>query len=542
MNPTRYQRAAHEVSGQARARLECRLLRAWLLVVMFVLVAAPLQAAEITSNGTGGGLWSSPGSWLGGKVPGPTDEVVVRKYDILTFDRNDTDKVSCKKLQIDPKGVLQFKTSAGKLLCVIDGTIENFGIIKLDGTRSTQDDIELRLSGIATPAGPHIKLAKGSALLLYGKPGLKDGRKNVAVTSELVDDKKLPVTAIVDMDGQVAIDWQRARLTNVKLFAKMLDNTGAKQNERLQVIDCQFQGQGRIYCSQCDTPILGKNTFDYTGSDFTTEAAITTSACALAEIKGNHIRGRFGKGIYLGSQTDSSVVANMIDGCEYGIQGNSVGSTMIKGAAILNCDYGIRFDSSNGVVEDVTIDNARTAFGMDASAVQMTNIFFTGRSYFRGRTVGLSHTGVKLSLLNCNFRPKDIFLSVPTAKENPLECQQYVIVAVKDAPEGAVIDVRTVSPAVPKDVMDPNVRNAPAALVKGKTPGTRTLNPLVVKSWSLDLKGTLIPPPQYQVFLLGTPAKEGDPRPVLKMVPYTPALDAVRLPDDDTPTLEVSAK
>ena len=167
-----------------------RVAKAKLLILCLLLgTSSPAGAAEITSNGTGGGLWSATTTWFGGKIPGPDDDVVLRKYDVVTFDRNDADKVTCKKLQIDPKGVLQFKTNAGKLLCVVEaGGIENFGIIKMDGTRSASDDFELRLAGKAAILGPHFKLAKGSALLLYGR-ALKDGKKNVAIESTLYDDK-----------------------------------------------------------------------------------------------------------------------------------------------------------------------------------------------------------------------------------------------------------------------------------------------------------------------------------------------------------------
>ena len=44
----------------------------------FVL-ALPLGAAEITTNGTGGGPWSDPATWRGKAVPKAEDEVTIRK-------------------------------------------------------------------------------------------------------------------------------------------------------------------------------------------------------------------------------------------------------------------------------------------------------------------------------------------------------------------------------------------------------------------------------------------------------------------------------
>ena len=84
----------------------------------------------------------------GGKVvPGPDDTVIIQKLDVATFDRNDDGKISCKKLLIDPKGTLAFKTGAGKQICCIADAIESFGAIKLDGTKSANDYLELRMVG-----------------------------------------------------------------------------------------------------------------------------------------------------------------------------------------------------------------------------------------------------------------------------------------------------------------------------------------------------------------------------------------------------------
>src|SRR5207244_7100623 len=84
---------------------------------------ASAQAAEITSNGTGGGRWDDAATWRGKAVPGPGDEVVIAKDDVVAFDRNDDGKITCKKLFLDPRGKLTFKTGGKRILCV-DGQVE----------------------------------------------------------------------------------------------------------------------------------------------------------------------------------------------------------------------------------------------------------------------------------------------------------------------------------------------------------------------------------------------------------------------------------
>ena len=47
-----------------------------------------------------------------------------------------------------------------------------------------------------------------------------------------------------DGDGKISIDWQRAYINDVKLIVKSIDNTGAKPNERINVIENQFTRSG----------------------------------------------------------------------------------------------------------------------------------------------------------------------------------------------------------------------------------------------------------------------------------------------------------
>jgi hypothetical protein len=510
----------------------------WLLLVG-LLFACPCSAAEITSNGTGGGLWSSPSTWRGGKVPGPDDEVFLRKYDVITFDKNDTGKASCQKLQIDPKGILQFKTGAGKVVCVINGPIDNYGVIKLDGTRSAQDYLELRL---ANQAQPHIKLEKGSGLLLYGKANLPGDKKNVVLQAlGLVDEKKGESVGLIDIDGQVALDWQKAQIIDIKLAARNLDNTGAKPNERIQIMECQFQGQARLLCHTCDTPVISRNSFDYQGKTPLGDPAINTAYCPLAEIKNNQIRGKYPIGISINYQSDASVVGNIIEDCVAGIQGGyGIPSTMVKQVTIQNCETGLKLEGASGVVEEVTISGAKTALVCENSKLQFTNVVVKDLDK---KGDGLLHLSGSVSLLNCTLKPEQIKVVPPKTlgMVDAVICHQYVMVKVVKAPENALVDILTANHK--GDAADPNVRNSPAPLLKGRTPEPRTLNPLIVKSWSLDPKGTLVPAPEYQVKVLGPAAKEGDARPVLKMQTFRPPLDAFRPNlEDDTPTLEVSLK
>src|SRR5581483_539013 len=128
------QRSRARLPGQLPGGSDDAMKERTAIAIVLTLVAGGVRAAEVTTNGTGGGPWSEAATWRGGAVPGAGDEVTIRKGDAVVFDRNDDGKTTCAKLFIDPQGVLRFKTGAGKVVLVVSGPVESFGLVKLDGT------------------------------------------------------------------------------------------------------------------------------------------------------------------------------------------------------------------------------------------------------------------------------------------------------------------------------------------------------------------------------------------------------------------------
>jgi hypothetical protein len=513
-----------------------------LLLMFALLLPGGAGAAEIATNGVGGGAWSDPATWRAKKTPGATDDVVIQKNDVVVFDRADDGKPTCRKLQIDPRGGLTFKTGAGKLVLAISDGIETFGAIRLDGTKFATDDFELRLLGDA-PAKRLIKLGKGGALLLYGGPDLPGGRRNVALVSVTA---KEPMLGTVECAGAGTIDWQRAAVKDVKLTATSIDNTGAKPNERLKLADNLFTGLGRIHLQGCDTPEIVRNRFGNLAGTIINEPAIHLHTCPLAEIKDNVIRGGFAIGIGTYIATDNVLIGNTIEKCTIGINGGyGVPNVMIKQATIKGCDAGIKLEGATGVLEDVTIEGGTAAFYQSNSRLQLTG-FRVKQLAKKGVAVELE-TGT-LSLLNCDLRPDDLKIAPQKpdpAKPpvDPVTCLQYLVVAVKGAPAGALVEVRTSLPALAAGAADANVRNSPAALNGGHTPLASALTPLLVKSWHYNPLGKPMPAPEYSLKVLGVAAKGAATRPILATQTFRPQPNAYRAdPNDKTPTVEVLIK
>jgi hypothetical protein len=520
---------------------------AWVVCAGFVF-GCPAWAAEISTNGVGGGPWSDPTTWRGKKVPGPDDEVIIRKLDVVFFDRADDGKPTCRKLQIDPRGGLTFKTGAGKLALTVPEGIESFGPIRLDGTRSASDHFTIRLTA-DKEAKRQLKLGRGGALLLYGRSDLPGGAHNVVLSAPRPADPKENPTGLVDAEGAVMIDWQRADIVGVKLSARKIDNTGARPNERIRVTECRFTGAGRVYCQNCDTPEVNKNTFDLAEPlPIPSEPAIHLHICPLAEVKGNRVRGPFYTGLGLYSANDAVVIDNTIEKCTHGLVGGyGVPNLMVKQLTIRGCPDGIRLESASGVLEDVTVEGSTTAYEQQNSTMQLNN--FQVKDLAKKGGLAVLHEGGSLALQNCNIVPAQIKVVPQPPRTDgkphpiPVVCQQCLVLRVKDAPPGTQVEVRTASPPVPAGVADANVRNSPAPVVKGLTPGPQSLGPLIVKGWSLDLAGKLVAGPEYGVKVLGPAPKEGAQRPALKTLTFRPPDSAFQAPGPGvTPTLEVSLK
>ncbi|MBP8304173.1 MAG: hypothetical protein KBE04_08620 [Phycisphaerae bacterium] len=82
-------------------------------VLACLLLAHAGYAAAVQSNGTGGGLWSAPGTWAGGVVPVDGDTVTLVAPDVVTFDADQSGFASGIGLTISSGAGLECSVSPG---------------------------------------------------------------------------------------------------------------------------------------------------------------------------------------------------------------------------------------------------------------------------------------------------------------------------------------------------------------------------------------------------------------------------------------------
>lgn len=497
-------------------------------------------AAEVHSNGTGGGLWSDAATWRKKAVPAPDDSVVISAGDTVEFDRDDSDKQTCKELYIDPSGALTYN-GGGKRVFVVGGPVESYGTIKIDASQSN-DLMEFRLAADKQDKLT-LTLLKGGSLLMYGKPGGEG--KNAALVC------KPSVAALAGSQGIVLagsgtmVDLQRAAVADIKLNASSIDNTGAKPNEKISIADCLFTGQGTIYLYSCDTPSVLNNLFAYSGEATLGFPAITVYGSPLADVRGNHINGKYSTGINGSAQNESAVVNNTIEKCGYGIYWYGTNG-MLKGNTLKNCDIGIIVTSMTGVIEDSLIDGSKTAVNISGATVQINNLTVTN---LQKDGIPIDMPGGVLTLMNCDIKPEQIKLAGTPPKEGPwVLAMNYVVVGVKNLNgRKPMVELKTTTPEKPiaPGALDPNVRNSPAPLgPRDITPLPSSNMPLTVRAWTIgaDKKPTAAPAYTLSVFLpLPPDAKPEDKPTVLATQSITPQANWYRAKaDDPTPTVEVT--
>lgn len=523
------------------------------LLLTILALAAPAHAAEIYSNGSGGGPWTEGGSWRGGKPPAPEDDVVIARDDTITFDRNDTGKVTCLKLSLDPRAVLQFKQNAGAIVFTAGDAIESYGTIKLDASKAATDRHELRLAAEDIEQRS-LKIFKGGGLIVSGRNVLAKAKKNatlVGVGLPSKDDKMPPPdpTALIESGEGTTLDVQRAEIANIYLQATGIDNTGAKPGERININRNFFNGTSRLLLTSCDTPVIADNLFERRELPVTQQAAVYFNSCPLVDMRNNAIKGNYAGGITFYGGVDASVTNNLIEDCQSGFYYYGANG-MIKGLTVRNSGHGLTMTSASGALEDVVIEKCTSGYYHGGATVQATNLIVrdmianpNGYDIYYG-------TG-PLTLVNCDIKPEQIKFNQPLpvhipGKEYPLVTSlQFVVVKVNGSvPPGSSIDAVTTQPPVTlaPGATDPNIRNAPAAVASnGFTPLPKTLEPLIVRSWMHDKDGKLLQAPTYELRLLAPSGSEQEMRKVIKTMPITPVPEWYRpKPNELKPTVELT--
>lgn len=489
-------------------------------------LAHAATAADIHSNGLGGGPWSEPTTWRGGKIPAGADDVTIARADIVTFDRDDQNNPSCNNLYIDPQGSLQFKTAAGKITLNLAGFIETYGSIQIDAARVPGDVITLRMVGKDNDART-IRLMRGSSISIAGQrtTHAQDASAVLQSLPNLHADgfthKSEPLT--ITTQGESGIDLRNARLDGVRLVLQNIDNTAALPGQRLNILGCHFQGRSHIELTRCDTPVITDNHF--TLSERVNIKAIEAAYCALPMIRGNTITGPYTAGISVTRTTEPLIENNHIRQARTGIE-TLVCTIMIQNNTVTDCEYGYISRISSGVIRDARIENCATPVMIRDGKVQLINSSWEHKA---GKTPRVIVGKAQLLLINTPLKPEDVLSDPDHEGTNLVIGHQPLLVKVTgDIPPGATVMVKPVASDLRWQEIQPAVVGVPAPIsrVSGLTPPMSSGQAILLRSWAIDAAEAagkkVVPAPSYDVQVLGPPAGNATDRPVLASMRVTP--------------------
>jgi len=478
-----------------------------------LLVAA--HAAEIHSNGAGGGNWSDPATWVGSRIPNPSDPVVIAMRDKVTFDLPGLDTPSCATLQIDPEGVLTYRRLPGRLSLIVTGSIRSYGTIKLEATTPDAGILELRLD---PPTGTvaEIILYEQAGLLAYGRETTGSNAPNILLTAPDPAEGNPAQQSVVRAEGRVQIDIQNAYSRGLAWMISGVDNTGNDPLQRLNFINTRFEGWSRLVLRKCDTTTIRRNTFrslqDKPGFD-----AIYLIACSLTQLRDNTIIGPYLNGIRAESDTDGAAEGNEILACTQGINWSGK-QAMLKRNQVRQCDTGILMVDASGVLEACKVESCSTAgYRLVNLSLQMTDC---GLGAMPTSAVPAKLENASVTMLNCGIADDQVNCSGKPRLPDFVETMMYVVVKLsgKIPPEAEVhMQTAPVSGGVPAGKADLNVRNSPVRTnADGWTPLPASMRALTVRSWRIGSDGKVARPPFYDLMVREVTTDPAKPGRILK--------------------------
>lgn len=228
------------------------------LIVALIVAINNINAAVITSNGTGGGDWATGASWAGGVAPGAADDAIIAPGDIITITSNRS------VTNVTLNGSINFTTNTRTLTVSGNLTTTGNGVIIGGGTNRI-----MNVAGVFTiPSGNSVDIG-GISLTVTGIVTL-DGALSFSTSN--AGTKTFSTNLIVNNGASVAFNIAEALNVNGSLTANGTCNLLAG------TINGSFNVNGTTTFAAGSTVTLGVGTLATTGTGTINGAVIFTSA------------------------------------------------------------------------------------------------------------------------------------------------------------------------------------------------------------------------------------------------------------------------
>lgn len=214
--------------------------RVLLRLICLVVMPGCVFGQVTRSNGKGGGLWSNPATWEGGKVP-TAGEVSVLGKDVVDLDPAAGSALNLDEIVIDARGALRVVgTNKTSVTITLKRALRVFGGLIVDFSKDPEGRCEFQWT-VADGVASEFLVNELCKVQLKGAPG---PTSNVAF--RIMTPTNLPPNAPafkptpILITSKVWIEAESVAFDGFALDVRGVDGSGMKYNERCLFQGCQF--------------------------------------------------------------------------------------------------------------------------------------------------------------------------------------------------------------------------------------------------------------------------------------------------------------
>ena len=369
------------------------------LFIAFIFYFQISNAADIQSNGSGGGAWNSVSTWNGGVVPTTTDNVSIQNGDIVSIGQN----VVASPNNLTITGTLTFGIGDSFSLTVSgDLVINSGGILDLNDDVDSTNTHSLNLSGNFTNSGTFTSIS---------------GDDKINITFQASSDVSLSGTSQTDFQG-LTINLTAGKTLNITSVITFPDATYFTLTS----------GIFKLSSASTITPFSGSSSININSGFYLNHAlAVVNEFTLYGSLEVNGIlkidngtmtigKTMSGKMDINGSSAQFTMNGGTLNITGYWDQTNN-GNAEITGGTInvntlgnqsnttkiFNCPNGCDFIMSGGILE---IENGNTGSGKEFYFMESGNTSVSGGtikiSNAIGKTIPIIDCETTLNNLECN--------------------------------------------------------------------------------------------------------------------------------------------
>lgn len=222
-----------------------------LLWLVGCLALPVIVSAQVTrSNGKGGGLWSHPATWEGGKVP-TAGEVSILGRDVVDLDPPAGAALRLDEIVIDARGALRVVgTNKTSVTITLTRALRVFGGLIVDFSRDPEGRCEFQWT-VADGVPSEFLVNELSKVQLKGAPGpVPNVAFRILTPTNLPPNAPAFKSTPILITSKVWIEAESVLFDGFALDVRGVDGSGMKYNERCLFQGCQFL-RGFVSLYQC---------------------------------------------------------------------------------------------------------------------------------------------------------------------------------------------------------------------------------------------------------------------------------------------------